>query len=167
LHQYPQLILEHMNVTHYCTKNIILLPFPMYRVNADGSLGERNDVSVGSIEHKMGINGSATCVMNFGDDDNCLGELVGGVEHQGIRQMFRLMNSARIAVGIQGLSQLSTAYQNALDYAKERKQGAHFTKFKDPTAPRVAIIEHPDVRRMLMELKSYSEGIRSLIGKLA
>jgi len=161
------LVLARIEGAQAGTKGLSLFIVPKFRVNADGSLGERNDVSVGSIEHKMGINGSATCVMNFGDDDNCLGELVGGVEHQGIRQMFRLMNSARIAVGIQGLSQLSTAYQNALDYAKERKQGAHFTKFKDPTAPRVAIIEHPDVRRMLMELKSYSEGIRSLIGKLA
>src|SRR5690606_39834034 len=72
------------------TKGLSRFIVPKFRVNADGSLGERNDVSVGSIEHKMGINGSATCVMNFGDDDNCLGELVGGVEHEGIRQMFRL-----------------------------------------------------------------------------
>jgi hypothetical protein len=115
----------------------------------------------------MGINGSATCVLNFGESDGCLGEVVGGVEHVGMSQMFRMMNGARIAVGIQGLALASAAYQNALDYAKDRKQGSHFTKWKDPAAPRVAIINHPDVRRMLLEMKAHVEGIRALIIKLA
>jgi len=161
------LVLARIEGAQAGTKGLSLFIVPKYLVNADGSQGARNDVAVASIEHKLGINGSATCVMAFGENDACIGELVGGVEHQGIRQMFKLMNTARIAVGIQGLSQLSTAYQNALDYAKERLQGSHFTQLKDPTAPRVAIIEHPDVRRMLMELKAHTEGIRALIGKLS
>ncbi len=149
------------------TKGLSLFIVPKLRVGADGSSSGSNDVSVGSIEHKMGINGSATCVLNFGENDGCLGELVGGVEHAGMSQMFRMMNGARIAVGIQGLALASAAYFNALDYAKDRKQGAHFTKFKDPTAPRVSIIEHPDVRRMLLDLKAHVEGIRALLVKLA
>ncbi len=149
------------------TKGLSLFIVPKLRVGADGGSGESNDVSLGSIEHKMGINGSATCVLNFGENDKCLGELVGGVEHIGMSQMFRMMNGARIAVGIQGLGLASAAYYNALEYAKERKQGGHFTKFKDPTAPRVPILEHPDVRRMLLEMKAHIEGIRALIIKLA
>lgn len=149
------------------TKGLSLFIVPKHRVNDDGSLGQRNDVTVPSIEHKMGINGSATCVLQFGDDDACLGELVGGAEHQGMRQMFLLMNFARIGVGIQGLAIASTAYLNALEYAKERKQGSSIKNFKDPVAPRVAIIEHPDVRRMLLDMKSRVEGIRALILKLA
>jgi alkylation response protein AidB-like acyl-CoA dehydrogenase len=149
------------------TKGLSLFIVPKWRINADGSSGESNDVSLGSIEHKMGINGSATCVLNFGENDKCLGELVGGVEHVGMSQMFKMMNGARIAVGIQGLGLASAAYFNALDYAKERKQGGHFTKWKDPSSPRVPIIEHPDVRRMLLEMKSHVEGIRALLVKLA
>jgi alkylation response protein AidB-like acyl-CoA dehydrogenase len=114
----------------------------------------------------MGINGSATCVLNFGENDQCLGELVGGVENAGMSQMFRMMNGARIAVAVQGLGVLSTAYLNALAYAKERKQGANFKFWKDPTKPRVPIIEHPDVRRMLLEMKANTEGIRALLVKL-
>ncbi len=129
--------------------------------------GKSNDVAVASIEHKMGINGSATCVLNFGENDACFGELVGMVENQGMPQMFRMMNGARIAVGIQGMAVASSAYLNALEYAKDRKQGAHYKQFKDPKAPRVAIIEHPDVRRMLLEMKAITEGIRSLVVKLA
>lgn len=149
------------------TKGLSLFIVPKLRINADGSAGKPNDVSVGSIEHKMGINGSATCVLNFGESDGCLGELVGTVEHVGMSQMFKMMNGARIAVGIQGVSLAAAAYYNALDYAKDRKQGSHFTKWKDPTAPRAAIIEHPDVRRMLLDMKSHVEGIRALIIKLA
>lgn len=149
------------------TKGLSLFIVPKYRLNADGTPGQSNDVSVGSIEHKMGINGSATCVLNFGENDGCIGEVVGGVEHVGMSQMFRMMNGARIAVGIQGLALASAAYYNALDYAKDRKQGSHFTKWKDPTAPRVSIINHPDVRRMLLEVKAHVEGIRALIVKLA
>jgi alkylation response protein AidB-like acyl-CoA dehydrogenase len=149
------------------TKGLSLFIVPKYRLNADGSVGPKNDVSVPSIEHKMGIIGSATCALNFGENDDCFGELVGTVEHQGMPQMFRMMNGARIAVGIQGVAVASSAYLNALDYAKERKQGANFKQWKDPKAPRAAIIEHPDVRRMLLELKATVEGIRTLVVKLA
>ncbi len=149
------------------TKGLSLFIVPKKRVNADGSLGQLNDVQVTSIEHKLGINGSATCVLNFGENGECLGELVGTVEHQGMPQMFRMMNGARIAVGIQGMAVASSAYLNALEYAKDRKQGAHFKFWKDPSKPRVPIIEHPDVRRMLLELKSFTEGMRALVVKLA
>lgn len=148
------------------TKGLSLFIVPRIRVNADGSLGKLNDVQVASIEHKMGINGSATCVLNFGENGDCFGELVGTVENQGMPQMFRMMNGARIAVGIQGLAVASSAYLNALEYAKDRKQGSHFTQFKDPKAPRVSIIQHPDIRRMLLEMKATTEGIRSLVVKL-
>jgi alkylation response protein AidB-like acyl-CoA dehydrogenase len=149
------------------TKGLSLFIVPRLKVNADGTSGEFNDVHVASIEHKMGINGSATCVLNFGENGNCIGELVGTAENQGMPQMFRMMNGARIAVGIQGLAVASSAYLNALEYAKDRKQGSHFTQFKDPKAPRVSIIQHPDVRRMLLEMKATTEGIRSLVVKLA
>ncbi|MER2565113.1 MAG: acyl-CoA dehydrogenase [Myxococcaceae bacterium] len=149
------------------TKGLSLFIVPKRRVNADGSAGALNDVQVASIEHKLGINSSATCVLNFGENGECFGELVGTVENQGMPQMFRMMNGARIAVGIQGLAVASSAYLNALEYAKDRKQGANFKHFKDPSKPRVAIIEHPDVRRMLLELKSHVEGIRALVVKLA
>jgi alkylation response protein AidB-like acyl-CoA dehydrogenase len=103
-------------------------------------------------------------VLNFGEDDACHGYLLGS-EGQGIRQMFQMMNYARIGVGIQGLAVASTAYLNALEYAKERKQGANIANWKDPEAERVAIIEHPDVRRMLLDMKARVEGIRALIIK--
>jgi alkylation response protein AidB-like acyl-CoA dehydrogenase len=148
------------------TKGLSLFVVPKVRVNADGSLGGRNDVAVTGIEHKMGINGSSTCTLNFGENGECIGELVGTVEHQGMPQMFRMMNGARIAVGIQGLALASSAYLNALEYAKDRRQGAGIRQWKDPSAPRVPIIEHADVRRMLMELKATVEGIRALIVKL-
>jgi len=117
----------------------------------------------------MGINGSATCILNFGEDEKCQGFPVGGDAKlgQGMQQMFLMMNFARIAVGIQGISVASTAYLNALDYAKDRKQGASIKNFKDATAPRVAIIEHPDVRRMLLDMKSKVEGVRALAYKLS
>ena len=140
------------------TKGLSLFIVPKMRIDADGTVGASNDVTVASIEHKMGINGSATCVLNFGENDACVGELVGTVENLGMPQMFQMMNGARIAVGIQGLATASTAYLNALDYAKDRKQGPHYTHWKDPTAPRVPIIEHPDVRRMLLDMKSHVEG---------
>jgi alkylation response protein AidB-like acyl-CoA dehydrogenase len=113
----------------------------------------------------MGLAGSATCVLNFGDDDGCRGELVGGVEHDGMRQMFKMMNFARIAVGVQGLACASAAYLAALEYARERKQGARIEDSRDPDAARVAILDHADVRRMLLEMKAKSEGIRALIVK--
>ena len=149
------------------TKGLSLFIVPKYRVNEDGSRGESNDVSVVSIEHKMGIKGSSTAVLNFGENDGCRGRLVGSTEHQGIRQMFQMMNFARIGVGIQGLAIASTAYLNALEYAKERKQGANIKNWKDPDAPRVPIIEHPNVRRMLLDMKARVEGIRCLIVKAA
>jgi alkylation response protein AidB-like acyl-CoA dehydrogenase len=149
------------------TKGLSLFIVPKFKLNADGSRGKPNDVSVASIEHKMGINGSSTCVLNFGDGDNCVGELVGSVENVGMSQMFKMMNGARIAVGLQGLAVASSAYYNALDYAKERKQGGNFKNWKDASKPRVPIIEHPDVRRMLLECKAVTEGIRMLVVKLA
>lgn len=149
------------------TKGLSLFIVPRVRVSEDGALGESNDVSVPSIEHKMGINGSATCVMQFGDEGNCVGELVGAAPHQGMPQMFKMMNGARIAVGIQGLAVASAAYLNALEYARERKQGAHVTALKDPNAARAAILEHPNVRRDLLDMKARVEGIRALVAKLS
>ena len=151
------------------TKGLTLFIVPKLRVNADGSSGARNDVQVASLEHKMGINGSATCVLNFGDNGECLGWPVGGEDklNQGMSQMFKLMNAARISVGVQGVSVASSAYLNALDYAKDRKQGSSIAHWKDATAPRVPIIEHADVRRMLLHMKSMVEGIRALAIKLA
>ena len=149
------------------TKGLSLFIVPRVRVNDDGSTGETNDVAVASIEHKMGINGSATCVLSFGENEGCVGELVGEAENVGIMQMFLMMNSARISVGIQGVAVASAAFLNALDYAKDRKQGAPITNWKDATAPRVPIVEHADVRRMLLEMKAKVEGCRALIVKLA
>lgn len=142
------------------TKGLSLFIVPKRR--ADGS---SNDVSVGSIEHKMGLNGSATCVLNFGEQGECRGELVGGVEHQGIKQMFKMMNFARIAVGCQSLGLASSAFLNAVAYAKERKQGAKFIDSKDPQAARVAIIDHADVRRTLLDMKAKVYGLRAMIAK--
>lgn len=149
------------------TKGLSLFIVPNVRVDPDGSLGKPNDVQVTRIEEKMGLHGSATCQLSFGDNGGCVGELVGTQEHVGIAQMFKLMNFARLAVGLQGLSIASSAYLNALDYARERKQGAEFKRWKDPTAPRVPIIRHADVRRMLLDMKSKVEGIRAMILKLA
>lgn len=145
------------------TKGLSLFLVPRERLDGSGP----NHVGLGGIEHKMGINGSATCVLNFGDGGDCIGELVGAEEQQGIRMMFQLMNSARIAVGQQGLALGAAAYLNALDYARERKQGPSMKDFKDPTAPKVPIVEHADVKRMLIDMKSKIEGIRALILKLA
>jgi len=150
------------------TKGLTLFIVPKMRVAKDGKVGEWNDVSVGSIEHKMGINGSATCVLNFGENGKCLGEPVGGETklNQGMPQMFKMMNGARILVGVQGISVASSAFLNALEYARERKQGSSIKQWKDATAPRVPIIEHPDVRRMLLDMKARVEGIRALALKL-
>ncbi|MDH5670941.1 MAG: acyl-CoA dehydrogenase [Myxococcales bacterium] len=144
------------------TKGLSLFIVPKFRVNEDGSLGEPNDVAVAAIEHKMGINGSATCQLNFGDNDGCQGLLCGSVEDQGIRQMFQMMNRARILVGTQGVAAGSGAFLSALEYARERKQGSSVKAGRDPDAPRVPIIEHPDVRRMLIDMKSRIEGARAL-----
>ncbi|MCA9771806.1 MAG: acyl-CoA dehydrogenase, partial [Myxococcales bacterium] len=110
----------------------------------------------------MGIHGSATCTLNFGENGRCRGLLLGGAEDQGIRQMFQMMNEARLQVGAQGVGLAGVAYYNALQYARERVQGAHYTQMRDPEAPRVTILEHPDVRRMLLLMKSSFEGGRAL-----
>jgi len=144
------------------TKGLSLFIVPKYWVEKDGSLGAPNDVITASIEHKMGISGSSTCVLNFGENDACRGYLCGTAEHQGIAQMFQMMNGARILVGFQGVAAASSAYLNALEYTKERKQGSAIKSLKDPTAPRVPIIQHPDVRRMLLDMKSRVEGMRLL-----
>ena len=161
------LVLARIEGAERGTKGLSLFTVPRLRVNDDGSLGEPNDVHVASIEHKMGIKGSATCVMQFGEDDACVGEVVGGVAHQGIRQMFHMMNAARIGVGIQGLAVASSSYLNALDYARERKQGSSVRQFKDANAPRVPILQHPNIRRDLLSMKARVEGIRALIMKLS
>ncbi len=149
------------------TKGLSLFIVPKLKIDGAGKVGGANDVAVASIEHKMGLNGSATCALSFGEGDACVGELVGTEEHVGMSQMFKLMNGARIAVGLQGLGVASSAYLNALEYARDRKQGAHITKWKDASAPRVPIIEHPDVRRMLLDMKAKVEGLRALIYKLS
>jgi len=140
-------------------KGISLFIVPKFLVNEDGSLGERNQVSVGKIEQKMGIHGNATCVMNY---DEATGYLV-GEEHKGMRAMFTMMNEARLGVGLQGLSQAELAYQNALAYAKDRLQGRDITGIKNPDGLADPIIVHPDVRRNLMDQKCFSEGSRALI----
>jgi len=143
------------------TKGLSLFIVPKLRPD-----GTSNDVAVAGIEHKMGIRASATAQLVFGDNGGCVGELVGEAENRGMSQMFHLMNFARIGVGIQGLSIASSAYLNALDYARDRKQGSSIRQWKDATAPRVPIIEHADVRRMLLDMKARVEGIRALSVKL-
>lgn len=143
------------------TKGLSLFIVPKFWVNEDGSLGERNGIFVTGLEKKMGIKGSATCVMGLGESQVCRGFLAGEV-HDGIRQMFQVIEQARMAVGIKSASTLSTAYLQALAYAKERVQGPDLARAADKTSPRVRIIEHPDVRRMLMTLKAHVEGMRAL-----
>ncbi len=143
------------------TKGISIFLVPRLRYDENGQLVD-NDVNCGGIETKMGIHGSATCVLNFGENGNCIGYLM-GEENRGMRIMFDMMNEARLFVGMQGLAHASTAYLHALQYAKERVQGAPVERLKDPEAQRVPIIRHPDVRRMLMEMKSTVEGLRALM----
>jgi alkylation response protein AidB-like acyl-CoA dehydrogenase len=140
-------------------KGISLFIVPKVLVNDDGSLGERNGVSVGKIEEKMGIHGNATCVMNY---DGATGYLL-GAEHKGMRAMFTMMNEARLGVGMQGLAQAEIAYQNALAYAKDRLQGRDVTGIKNPDGPADPIIVHPDIRRNLMDQKSFAEGARAFL----
>ena len=144
------------------TKGLSMFIVPKFWVEADGSLGERNGAVVTNVEHKMGIKGSATCELTLGADMPCRGLLVGG-KHDGIAQMFHVIEYARMAVGTKSMATLSTAYLNALAYTKSRKQGADLAKAADKTAPRVDIIRHPDVRRMLMLQKSFAEGMRSTV----
>ena len=150
------------------TRGLSLFIIPKYRVNDDGSLGEPNDVVCTNVEHKMGIHASATAALAFGENGKCVGYLLGDApghgEHagEGMRKMFLMMNSARIGVGIQSLGVASAAYLNALDYARNRQQGAHLTQGR-PEHGAVPIIQHPDVRRMLLEMKAVVEGCRALI----
>jgi alkylation response protein AidB-like acyl-CoA dehydrogenase len=144
------------------TRGISLFLVPKYRVNEDGSLGEFNDVVCTGIEHKMGINGNATCSLTLGGKGNCVGELL-GEENKGMRAMFLMMNAARLLVGMQGMSCASASYMNAVNYARERIQGKNLLQMMNPDAPPVPIIQHPDVRRMLISMKAYVEGMRSLL----
>jgi alkylation response protein AidB-like acyl-CoA dehydrogenase len=144
------------------TKGLSMFLVPKYLVNADGTLGERNGVVTTNVEHKMGLKASTTCELTFGADHPAIGTLVGGV-HDGIRQMFRVIEEARMMVGTKAIATLSTGYLNALDFARNRVQGADLTQMTDKAAPRVTIIHHPDVRRMLMLQKAYAEGMRALV----
>ena len=145
------------------TKGLSLFLVPKFHVNADGSLGERNGVRVSNLEKKMGIKGSATCELTLGlDGTPCVGYLAGDV-HDGIRQMFMVIEYARMMVGTKAMATLSTGYLNALDYAKIRVQGADMTEMTDKTAPKTEIINHPDVRRLLMDQKAHAEGMRALV----
>ncbi len=139
-------------------KGISLFVVPRNAIDADGSVGARNGVSCGSIEHKMGIHGNATCVMNY---DGARGWLI-GEENKGLNAMFVMMNEARLGVAIQGLAQSEVAYQNAVAYAKDRLQGRSLTGAKAPDKPADPIIVHPDVRRTLLSIKAFNEAARAL-----
>ena len=157
------------NIIHLClariegapegVKGISLFIVPKFKLDADGNSGERNPVTCGAIEHKMGIHGNSTCVMNYDDAE---GYLI-GEENKGLKVMFVMMNRARLDVGMQGLAQSEVAYQNAAAYAKDRIQGRSLTGPKNEDGPADPIIVHPDVRRMLMETKAFNEGARALV----
>jgi hypothetical protein len=142
------------------TKGLSIFIVPKYRVKPDGSIGESNDVACTGIEHKMGLKASPTCSLSFGDNQNCIGYLLGS-EREGIRIMFHMMNSSRLEVGIWGLTTCSMSYLHALQYARERKQGQDAIT-KDPT-PQVPILRHPDIRQQLLLMKAYVEGMRAMI----
>ncbi|GAA1245009.1 acyl-CoA dehydrogenase [Oryzihumus leptocrescens] len=145
------------------TKGLSLFIVPKFHVDLEtGELGERNGANVTNVEHKMGLKVSTTCEVTFGDKEPAVGTLFGDV-HDGIAQMFRVIEHARMLVGTKAISTLSTAYLNALDYAKQRVQGADLTQMTDKSAPRVTITHHPDVRRSLMLQKAYAEGLRALV----
>jgi alkylation response protein AidB-like acyl-CoA dehydrogenase len=141
------------------TRGISCFIVPKYLVNDDGSLGARNDLRCVSIEHKLGIHASPTCVMSYGDAGGAVGYLIGEA-NQGMRYMFAMMNTARLSVGIQGLAIAERAYQDALRYAQERRQGRTIGASKGESSP---IVEHPDVRRMLLTMKAYTEAMRALL----
>ena len=140
-------------------KGVSLFVVPKVLVNADGSLGQRNGVSCGSIEHKMGIHGNSTCVMNY---DNATGWLI-GEENKGMQGMFVMMNEARLGVAVQGLAQSEVAYQNAVNYARERLQGRSLTGAKEPEKAADPIIVHPDVRRVLLTIRAFNEAARAMV----
>lgn len=142
------------------TKGISLFLVPKYWVNDDGTLGDRNDIICSGVEEKMGIHGSATCSMSLGAKGNCRGLLL-GEENKGMRVMFHMMNEARLGVGHQAFTHASSAYLYALNYARERIQGRALENFMQHDAPGVPIVQHPDVRRMLLNMKTYVEGMRS------
>lgn len=146
------------------TKGISIFMVPKKRLD-NGGLAD-NDVTAVAVEEKLGLHGSATCALNFGEKGNCVGYLI-GEENAGMKIMFTMINEARLAVGIQGLALASGAYRHALRYAIERIQGPHVSAIRDPDAPKVPIIEHPDVRRMLLWMKSVTEGMRGLLYYLA
>ncbi|MGB3317318.1 MAG: acyl-CoA dehydrogenase C-terminal domain-containing protein [Albidovulum sp.] len=140
-------------------KGVSLFIVPKFIVNDDGSLGDRNALSCGKIEEKMGIHGNSTCVMNY---DGARGWLIGDM-HKGMRAMFTMMNEARLGVGMQGLAQAEAAYQNAVAYARDRLQGRAVTGAENPDGPADPLIVHPDIRRSLMDQKSFTEGARAFI----
>ena len=144
------------------TSGLSLFIVPKLRVNPDGSLGEPNDVACSRIEEKLGIHGSPTCSLVFGGNDRCEGFLL-GEEKAGMKLMFHMMNPARIEVGLQGAALAGAAHQAALDYARTRLQGRHWTRMKEHGAPQVPIIEHPDVRRLLFTSGAYVQAMRALL----
>jgi len=149
------------------TKGLSLFVVPKYHFDLDtGELGERNGAYVTNVEKKMGLKVSTTCELTFGEKHPAIGWLVGDV-HDGIAQMFKVIEYARMMVGTKAIATLSTGYLNALDYAKNRVQGADLTQMTDKTAPRVPILNHPDVRRSLMLQKAYAEGMRALVSYTA
>src|SRR5207342_1604121 len=141
-------------------KGISLFLVPRWRVHADGTRAERNDVRLAGVNHKMGQRGSVNTFLKFGETGDCHGYLV-GEPHQGLGYMFHMMNEERIGVGMGAVLQGSVGYLHSLEYAKERKQGRH-PEQKDPASPPVALIEHADVRRMLLQQKCYTEGALAL-----
>jgi alkylation response protein AidB-like acyl-CoA dehydrogenase len=141
------------------TRGISLFLVPKYRLDADGAPSDFNDVRVVSIEHKMGLHASPTCVLSFGDNDDCIGQLIGPI-NGGMRAMFTMMNNARLNVGLQGVQVAEAATQKAVEYARERIQSA---RAGSPDRTPVAIIEHPDVRRMLMRMKAQTQAARALV----
>jgi acyl-CoA dehydrogenase len=140
-------------------KGVSLFVVPKFLVKPDGSLGQRNGVSCGSIEHKMGIHGNSTCVMNY---DNATGWLI-GEENKGMQGMFVMMNEARLGVAVQGLAQSEVAYQNAVNYARDRLQGRSISGVKAPEKPADPIIVHPDVRRTLLTIRAFNEAARAMV----
>jgi alkylation response protein AidB-like acyl-CoA dehydrogenase len=149
------------------TKGISQFIVPKYWIDKDGSQGDFNNVTCAGIEHKMGMKASPTCTLNFGEDGPCRGYLLGEEENKGMRQMFQMMNEARITVGIQAIGITATAYENAVQYTGERIQGVDVRAMKDPNAPRVPIIRHADVRHMLLLQKCMVEGMRAFAYRLA
>ena len=156
------LVLARIEGAPHGTRGISLFVVPKIWVNQDGSLGAPNDVFCAGIEHKMGIHGSSTCTLNFGENGKCRGILLGEA-NSGMAKMFQMMNEARMGCGVQALGLAASAYDAARRYAKERVQGPPFSNRK---ADRVPIVRHEDVRRLLMKLKAGTEGMRALLGKL-